>query len=737
VALPTALILFIMLGLIDGVVTVDSGFPWIDINLRSPQLFVAATPTGGDMGAHVLLPQLLQESLLPSGRLLGWSNAWYAGIPVLYFYFPLPAIVTVLLDVLLPYGVAFKLVAAAGLVAFPISVYFFVRGLGFDRAVSGIATATGSMYLFMESFSIFGGNVKSTMAGEFSFSWALAVALFYLGTVVRDTREGRGFTPTAGILLGLTAVTHIVVTMVVVVVSLPLLVRRRGPYTLVTSWAVGFAVSAFWAIPMAVRVFQGMPISMNWDPVRGLVGEGASPQIVATTLPDEFVPVFVLAVIGTVWMLLRRDDISVLLTMALVPAFVYWLFGVIDFTELYNARFLPFWYVGVYVLAGLTIGLAISRFSRVLSQRGHNLALFGSLGIVVLVSTTAVAIHDLPGWVSWNWEGYEGKQVEDTEGNVVEDRWAELSGLMATIESLPPGRVMWEHNSDISRYGTTMAPMLIPYFTDDHTSMEGLFFESSITTPFHFVNQSEMSDAPSRPMRGIRYGPFDLDRGAAHLEVYDVRYYVTFTERATDAAREHPLYTEVATAPPWTIFEMPPSDLVDIAERQPSVYVGELGTQEWALEWYDYDDPSDLDYWITVDGPQDWRRIAEISERFVDERPYDITGAEVTDVVLEEHRISFTTNAVGVPHLVKVSYFPNWTATGAEGPYRAAPSLMVVVPTDEQVVLEFRQTWPELGGLALSLVAIGLLLTRLVMRRRRKAGVTTQPGTGADRGHLP
>jgi hypothetical protein len=735
VALPTALILFVMMGFIDGVVTVGSDFPWININLRAPQLFVAATPTGGDMGAHVLLPQLLQESLLPSGRLLGWSNAWYAGFPVLYFYFPLPALVTVLLNVVLPYGVAFKLVAAAGLVAFPISVYFFVRGLGFDRAVSGIATATASMYLFMESFSIFGGNVKSTMAGEFSFSWALAIALFYLGTVVRDTREGRGFTPTAGILLGLTAITHIVVTMVIVVVSLPLLLRKRGPFTLTTSWVVGFAVSAFWAIPMAVRVFQGMPISMNWDPVRGLVGEGASPQIVATTLPDEFVPVFVVAVIGVAWMLLRRDDISVLLTMTVIPALVYWLFGVIDFTELYNARFLPFWYVGVFVLAGITIGLAISRFSRVLSQRSHNLALFGSLGIVLLFATAAVAIHDLPGWVSWNWKGYEGKQVVDADGNVVEDRWAELSGLMATIESLPPGRVMWEHNSDISRYGTTMAPMLIPYFTDTHTSMEGLFFESSITTPFHFVNQSEMSDAPSRPMRGIRYGPFDLDRGASHLEVYDVRYYVTFTESATEAATEHPLYTEVATSPPWTIFELPPSDLVEIAERQPSVYAGELGVQEWALEWYNYDDPSDLDSWVTVDGPQDWLRIADLSERFAAERPYDVTGAEVTDVVLEEHRISFTTSAIGVPHLVKVSYFPNWTATGADGPYRAAPSLMVVVPTDEQVVLEFRQTWPEIGGLALSLVAIGLLLARLVRRRRRTAQVTAQPGNGVDRGH--
>ena len=462
---------------------------------------------------------------------------------------------------------------------------------------------------------------------------------------------------------------------------------------------------------MAIRVLQGMSISMNWDPVRGLLGEGASPQIVATTVPDEFVPVFVLAIIGLPWLILRREDISVLVTMTFLPAFVYWLFRVQDFTELYNARFLPFWYVGIFVIAGITLGLAITRLSRAMSPRRQNVLLFSSLGIVMLFLTTAVAIHDVPGWVNWNWRGLEGRQERDGLGNVTVDRYAEFSGLMAAIDGLPPGRVMWEHNSDISRYGTTMVPMLIPYLTEEHSSMEGLFFESSITTPFHFVNQSEMSDSPSRPMRGIEYGPFDLDRGATHLSVYNVEYYVTFTEAATMAAQENPRFTEVASAPPWTIFALPDSDLVDIAVYQPTVYIGELETQEWALDWYDYDDPEELEHWVTTDGPESWRRIDDIDDRFVPARPYDTSGAAVSNVVLEDHRISFTTDAIGVPHLVKVSYFPNWTASGAEGPYRAAPSLMIVVPTEADVTIEFRQQWPEWGGNLLTLGAVVFLAT--------------------------
>ena len=42
-----------------------------------------------------------------------------------------------------------------------------------------------------------------------------------------------------------------------------------------------------------------------------------------------------------------------------------------------------------------------------------------------------------------------------------------------------------------------MALMLLPYWTDGCIgSMEGLYFESSATTPYHFLNQSELSEAP-------------------------------------------------------------------------------------------------------------------------------------------------------------------------------------------------------------------------------------------------
>jgi len=695
VGAPTLLILLIMSGIL-GVIGSGS-------LIRFPQILVANTPTGGDMGAHVLLPQVLRDVLLPSGRIFGWSSTWYAGFPALYFYFPIPALITVLLDVFLPYGVAFKLVTVVGLVGLPVATYGFVRLLGFSRPVSGLASLTGSMFVLMESFSIFGANMKSTLAGEFSFSWSFALSLLYLGVVARDTRLGKRFTPLAGFLLALTAMTHVVTTMIVVVVSAALLFRRNGPRTVVSSWALGFAISAFWALPLGIRVLTGMTTDMGWAPVKNIVGD-ATP---GSPFPGEFIPILVLGVVGMLWSMLRRDDVVVLAWLTLLPLVGYFVLPKIGITMLYNARLLPYWYFGMYVFAGIALGLAVVEIGRrVPLRRSATIGLSLGAGFIVLAASI-LSIHDVPGWVKWNFEGYEGKAD-----------YAEYRTLMETVDTLPPGRIMWEANSEMNKYGTPMALMLFPYWSEGHPSMEGLFFESSLTTPFHFLNASEVSERPSNPVRGLDYRGFNMERGITHLAVYNVDYYVSYTEAGAEAARLAGL-AEVGVALPWHIFALPSSDLVDVATIEPAVWAGGGDFYDPTLEWYD--DVENLDHWLVEEGPQEWERVETVEERLLTVDPYDGSGI-VTDVVAEDHRISFTTTAVGVPHLVKVSYFPNWTAEGADGPYRAAPSLMVVVPTSEQVVLEFKNTNAENLGMALTLIAaVGLGVYAYQRRKYRIA----------------
>lgn len=766
------------------------------LGLVRPDLIVVAnTPTGGDMGAHVLGPAALRDSLLPAGRVTGWSNSWFAGFPLFYFYFPLPSLVIVALDLVLPYGVAFKLVTVLGLLATPAAAVFFARTLGYERPTALLAGVFGGAIVLTESYTIYGGNLPSTMAGEFSFSWSFALGLFALGVLVRAIDRPR-FVPLAALLLAVTALSHVLTTLMVVIGMIPILFRRGGASSTLLTWLWGFAIAAFWALPLVVRI--GLTADMGWRPLSSW----------DEIFPTELLLVLPFAVVGLVLSIRRRVFISPVVLMGTVPVVYFWLVTALPqffpdvigtgSWKLWNGRLIPYWYFAVLFLAGAGIGLGWQWLAERLPERARlwlplgglvavawafagvsaaagrahviqgtaltpwpglsidlswlridPLALAvgvtaialavaaltrvrppaletGALALVVVVVVAwAASVSFAGGWVAWNFRGYEGKEA-----------YPEYRDLLETVDGLEPGRIQWESNSELNRFGTTMALMLFPYWTyGDQTSQEGLYFESSLTTPFHFVNHSEMSFRPSNPIPGLPYATFDMEKGLRHLETYAVDYYVSFTPEAQDKADGLGL-DKVATSGQFAIYDLGPQQLVEVAEFEPSVFVPPptdlLGQfvplpdeeedgappasfSDFAMDWYA--DTDNLPYLVTADGPDDWARIDSLDEV----RAADSTGGGVvTDVELTDHRISFRTTAVGEPHLVKVSYFPNWRATGAEGPYRSTPSLMVVVPTQEDVVLEFRNTWVEWAGVGLTVVGLVALVGAAVAGRRRE-----------------
>jgi hypothetical protein len=737
--------------------------PWL--------LFDPSTPSGGDMGAHVYGPAYLRDVLLPSGRIGGWSNDWFAGFPLFYFYFPLPSLVIVFLDVFLPYGVAFKLVTVMGLLATPPAVYFMSRAFRFNRTVSAIAGSSAAVFVFMESFTIYGGNIASTLAGEFSYSWSFALGFVYLGLLARIVDGERDLIPRAVVVFALAALSHILTIIMLVVCSAILFARKRAVGPVVTTWVWAGMLAGFWAIPLLWR----LPLStdMAWTPLSRW----------EEIFPIELWLLIPFALVGLVWAVRRNRNVLPVAGLMLLPLLYYPLPNILpellpSFFEdgrwkFWNGRMLPYWYFGVVYFAALAIGSLVSAWVRRLPEHSPRavvrivLAVVGALTVyqttanddlpgwvavivgvvfvgviastfawsgpvktasVVTATTSAVlalgalaGVTFVDGWARWNYSGYEGKET-----------FGEYQAFMSSVEGLPDGRYQWEFNSELNQYGTTMSLMLIPYWVGQgHQSMEGLFFESSLTVPFHFLNQAEMSLAPSRPVPGLDYNTFDFDRGIPHLRLYGVDYYVSFTDEAEAKAVDDPRLTEVERSGPFTFFEIEDSELVDVAVFEPSVYDPPPDERESfgevALDWYGA--VGTLDRWLVAEGPDDWPRVSNADS--VDAaRPLDASGA-VSNVEIGDDWLSFETEAIGVPHLVKVSYFPNWVAEGAEGPYRAAPSLMVVVPTSEHVELRFGRSWIEFVGFGATLVAIaGLVSFKVVPSVRQRFG-------GADQGEEP
>ena len=97
------------------------------IFLRIELVFSDLLPTGGDMGAHIVPTKFFVTELFNNFKLSGWSQDWFAGYPIYYFYFPLPPIITSLLNFLFPFSISFKTMVLISQVLLIISIEFLMR----------------------------------------------------------------------------------------------------------------------------------------------------------------------------------------------------------------------------------------------------------------------------------------------------------------------------------------------------------------------------------------------------------------------------------------------------------------------------------------------------------------------------------------------------------------------------------------------------------------------------------
>ncbi|MET0628771.1 MAG: hypothetical protein ABW033_09975 [Acidimicrobiia bacterium] len=771
--------------------------------LRPGLLLLDTTAAGGDTGAHVWFPAFLRDHLLP-WRLTGWSPDYYAGFPAGQFYFPFPALLIVTLDLVMPYNVAFKLVTALGPVALPAAAYVFGRGIRAPRPAPALFAVGATGFLFFKDggdatmrfdHHIMGGTLTSTLAGEYSFTIALALALCFLGTLARALeveRRSRVNLWLPALLLAATAMSHLVVAVFAVYAGAVLWLLRHPLRSFTRAAAVavvGGLLTAVWLLPLATSL--GLTTDMRYEPIHH--------QFDWMFLSEMWFlyPLAAVAIGGGIAYRRRAtlDVVAILVAAGLVFRGWELLRDVLGKAPAWNLRLLPFWYLMLYLLAAL--GAAeLARWAGVLAswlvygpeplddpplpagedavtqdavtespveertRRGDDRSR-AAVRVVAIVATVAlfgtvalVRVHATRGyqpyWAKYNYTGYEGGEA----ANFTLKSWPEYHAFMDTAAALPPGRMFWEGNSGISTYGTPLALMLLPYWTDGRiTSMEGLYYEAAGTTGYHFLAAATLTPQPSNAVRGLPYRSFaDFDLGVQYLQLLGVRYYAATTPEANAKAAANPALHQVATvpdidnAPPngWTIYEVSDSETVAPLSYEPvvatdlheapnwecegrpepppdTVGVTDLGPWEClGVPWFN--DPAALDRPLTDDGPASWKRAPMLEARNATKKP--LPTVDVTNIHTTDEKISFDVSRTGVPVMVKTSYYPNWQVSGADGPYRATPNFMVVVPTSRHVELAYGTTSVEWAGRILTLVGVvgvGFLVWwgRRLSRRRR------------------
>ena len=749
-------------------------------------LFKLSTPTGGDLGAHVWGPAFLRDELLPNLRLSGWAPDWYAGFPAYHFYMVVPMLFIVVLNagLVLPlliltiglisftvfklvaqnpkhwrsasfpaiclllliipfhYGFAFKLVTAVGLVLMPFAGWRMGRLAGLPEPTPALLGASTLAFIFDRSFNIMGGNLMSTMAGEFAFTLAITFCLIYIGMLIKGVETGEK-RAAAALFLALTGLCHLLVVFFALIVSFVAVATRLSRASVRWITEVGLLsglISAFWVLPFWWH--RSHLNDMGWEKLTSYSSYLWSRDQLAADFLTNDPPLqlaIVLAAAGAVLSLVFRRRLGVVLTISVVAlalAFIYLPEG-----RLYNGRLLPAYYLSIYLLAAIAIaetirilGFLVQKAAKGKERIGNLVS--GSIGflvVVLFIFYLAVPLRVLPGgkmhgnayqwmgyetedlnigrsWALWNFEGYESRTGDSTGGG-----WEELAGFVITMDDQARehgcGRLMWEYSSELTRYGTPMAPMLMPHWTDGCIgSMEGLYFESSTTTPFHFLIQSELSTAPSRAQRDLPYRSFDIDAGIDHLQQLGVKYYAASSQVATAKAQQHPALNEIANSGPWTIFKVTNSELVTQLDFEPAIF-SHLKHSEWLNPSVEVFQEGSQAVVRTLGGMNHWQHVDLEGEP---ER-IGLTQVEVSGINVDTDRIEFKVDKIGVPVIVKTSYFPNWKAKGAEGPWRATPNLMVVVPTEKEVSLEYGRSPIEMVSILLTLA--GLISLAFVARK--------------------
>jgi hypothetical protein len=200
---------------------------------------------------------------------------------------------------------------------------------------------------------------------------------------------------------------------------------------------------------------------------------------------------------------------------------------------------------------------------------------------------------------------------------------------------------------------------------------------------------------------------------------------MAWTEKAVAKAETQAGLTLIKQSGPWHIYEVADANMVVPLTVQPVVVKERAGDQrerwlELGSSWFQ--NPDDWAAMPAADGPSSWQHISSAVDQSrvgtnqvailkpVEKiKPVALDPIKVSNVKMGNESVSFDVDKIGVPVLVKVSYFPNWEVEGAQGPYRIAPNLMVVIPTSKHVHMSFARTFTDYFAYGLALLGVVLL----------------------------
>ncbi|MFA7269726.1 MAG: 6-pyruvoyl-tetrahydropterin synthase-related protein [Sterolibacterium sp.] len=647
-------------------------------------------PTGGDSASHLLYAWLYADGLLFSGQIIPWVPEVFGGLPFLSYYFPLPFVVIAGLSAPLGLAAAFKWGAFLAAMLLPGAVFAASRrwlGLPWLAAFCGALGAFA--FLLHEQNSIWGGNLLSTLAGEFAYSYGLLFAVLAMMAWCRALHLGRDWL-WAALLEAACGFSHGFPLLVVGFSTAFLLLDgeslkhglRRNFGLLLRGHLLAFCLLGGWLWPMLEMHHLTIPndAAFTLTGWRDLLPSALWPSLACGGL--GLAALWIPAVRHS-W---RADQLLVVRYFASAAGLAALAFIAGDQLGLADIRFFPLvWLLGA-IVCGWLFGQTLAALATLLGRADRRWirlcqGLLAAAAGLALLGWLGPQIQSAPDWALWNHSGLEAKP-----------QWHNLSRLLPAMRGdLWSPRLVFEHDPANNDIGSTRTLEALPLFLDHRSVLEGLYMESALLGPAIYQLQSEVSARPSSPLVRFPSGSLDVSFAARHMNFLHADTLLLRSPAAQAATEASGLFEKIAESAPFALYRLKHFDsrLLEVV-TQPLLI---RPTRDWMQDAF---------AWFRT------RSRFEAGVPVYTDEPLAVAGgpkAEVREVALSRNELVFETAAIGQPHLLKFAYHPRWHLASKGSLHIAGPGFMLVVPQEREIRLVYGHTQVGWLGMLATLLA--------------------------------
>lgn len=680
-------------------------------------LFSNTTISAGDTVGHYYGTYYMNKYLIPHGKIISWSQDWFLGYPAFQFYFPLTFFISGLLGYFIALPVSFKIITVLGTFLLPICTFFSFKLMGFKFPVPAIAASMILILLFLERispdqiYSMWGGNIPSTLAGEFSYSLSLSLAVLFLGFLYKGIEENK-YWIVSGILFCLVMLSHAIVAIFFGIISIFFLFSgnfRKNFYFLFKTFLLSFLLMGFWFIPMALKTQYTVPHVWGFP--------GNTEELIDMIIPEPLMIFYLFALVGFLVALWKKEKRCLLFISAAFMAFTIFILSptlnqmnIPGLKHFQLIKFLPIMYL--FIL--FTIPTIFSKINKI---RGEWLIPLIVLFLVIYWVKNNVTY--IPGWIKWNYEGYEAKPL-----------WPDYEKANDFLSEHKIGRVAFEYDPDKynSGLGSSRATETIPIFSGRPIT-EGTHFQSAFSGPYIYNAHCEYSNGCSCLFGQISGGcpSFNIELGTKHLELFNVKHFFVSSDKVKNLLKDMPEYERIYGPGTFEVWELKTHEgkYVVLPEYEPVL----VETDDWrglSYEWFRNEDLIDVPVVfvknmkeVSDNDLKKFRTILNKPENLNELPKIKIESNCTIQEDIKTEEINIRTSCIDRPLWIKISYFPNWKVEGADKIYLVSPSFMMIFPSRENVRIYYGTTISDSIGLICSIIGILIIIIFITPLKQR------------------